>query len=65
MASRERHLVTLPPGSDPQRGRPSALLNRLVGPFRMLVAVLLLVPGGFLTRFEIVHPPHAVGSASG
>ena len=34
MASREKELSRLPPGSDPPRGRLSALLDRLVGPFR-------------------------------
>src|SRR5437879_13244746 len=34
MASREKELAGLPPGSDPPRGRLSALLDRLIGPFR-------------------------------
>jgi formate dehydrogenase iron-sulfur subunit len=34
MVSRERELAELPPGSDPPRGWPSALLDRLIGPFR-------------------------------
>jgi formate dehydrogenase iron-sulfur subunit len=33
MASREKELAALPPGSDAARGRLSALLDRLIGPF--------------------------------
>jgi formate dehydrogenase iron-sulfur subunit len=34
MASREKELAALPPGSDPPHGPLSALLDRLTGPFR-------------------------------
>ncbi|HZY89045.1 MAG TPA: 4Fe-4S dicluster domain-containing protein [Gemmataceae bacterium] len=34
MASREKQLAASPPGGDPPRGRLSALVDRLIGPFR-------------------------------
>jgi formate dehydrogenase iron-sulfur subunit len=49
MASREKELAALPPGSDPPRGRLAALLDRLIGPFRRGVPPAPRPATGFYT----------------
>ena len=49
MASREKELAALPPGSDQTRGAMSALVDRLIGPFRRGAAPLPQRATGFYT----------------
>ena len=49
MASREKELAGLPQTSDPPRGRLSALLDRLIGPFRRGAPPQPHRPTGFYT----------------
>jgi formate dehydrogenase iron-sulfur subunit len=49
MASREKELAALPPGSDPPRGGMSALAGRLFGPFRRGAAPQPKPATGFYT----------------
>ncbi len=49
MISRERELAGLPQTADPQRGRLSALLQRLIGPFRRGVPPRAQPATGFYT----------------
>jgi formate dehydrogenase iron-sulfur subunit len=49
MAVREKQLAALPPGEEMPGGRLSALMNRLIGPFRRGVAPRPHQPMGFYT----------------
>jgi formate dehydrogenase iron-sulfur subunit len=49
MAIRERELAALPPGSDPPRGGLTALLERLIAPFRRGVPPMARPATGFYT----------------
>jgi formate dehydrogenase iron-sulfur subunit len=49
MASREKELAALPHGEDPRRGPLSALMDRLIGPFRRGAAPPLGPAYGFYT----------------
>src|SRR5579864_5967311 len=49
MATREKELAKLPPGVDPPRGRLSALVDRLIDPFRRGVSPQPRPAYGFYT----------------